>query len=51
MNKRIKKKIRKKLLESWQLGYDRMLSYSEIKWIKKMYHEYDLCLSRRANDE
>lgn len=44
MNKRIKKKIQKKLNTSLNLGYDHMLSYSEIKWIKKMYHQYDLCL-------
>ena len=46
MNKRIKKKIQKKLNTSFTLGYDHMLSYGEIKWVKKMYHEYDLCLNR-----
>ena len=44
MNKRKKKKVEKKFQTSLILGYDHMLSYSEIKWIKKMYHEYDLCL-------
>ena len=44
MNKRKKKKIQKKLNTSLNLGYDHMLSYSEIKWVKKIYHEYDLCL-------
>lgn len=40
MNKRQKKKLQKRIDFSLEYGFDHIVTYKEIKWINKAYHEY-----------